>query len=49
MESNDRWILEKLAEAMGGNKPNSVITDGEKAMKNVITHVFPYATRRLCL
>ncbi|CAN1159646.1 hypothetical protein LINPERHAP2_LOCUS22837 [Linum perenne] len=33
---------------MGGNKPSSVITDGDKAMKNAIMHVFPDETRLLC-
>ncbi|CAN1159588.1 Protein FAR1-RELATED SEQUENCE 5 [Linum perenne] len=48
-ESNYRWVLETLTEAMGGNKPSSVITDGDKSMKNAIMRVFPDATRRLCL
>ncbi|CAN1226766.1 Protein FAR1-RELATED SEQUENCE 5, partial [Linum perenne] len=48
-EPNYRWVLETLAEAMGGNKPSSVITDGDKSMKNAIMRVFPDATRRLCL
>ncbi|CAN1147570.1 Protein FAR1-RELATED SEQUENCE 5 [Linum perenne] len=34
---------------MCGNKPSSVITDGDKSMKNAIMRVFPDATRRLCL
>ncbi|CAN1148829.1 Protein FAR1-RELATED SEQUENCE 2 [Linum perenne] len=34
---------------MGGKKPHSVITDGDKSMKNAIIKVFPDATRRLCL
>ncbi|CAN1177156.1 Protein FAR1-RELATED SEQUENCE 5 [Linum perenne] len=34
---------------MGGNKSSSVITDGDKSMKNAIMRVFPDATRRLCL
>ncbi|CAN1153217.1 Protein FAR1-RELATED SEQUENCE 5 [Linum perenne] len=48
-ETNYVWVLETLCEAMGGKKPHSVITDGDKAMKNAIIKVFPDATRRLCL
>ncbi|CAN1796902.1 Protein FAR-RED ELONGATED HYPOCOTYL 3, partial [Linum perenne] len=48
-EINYVWVLERLCEAMGGKKPHSVITDGDKAMKNSIIKVFPYTTRYLCL
>ncbi|CAN1798005.1 Protein FAR1-RELATED SEQUENCE 5, partial [Linum perenne] len=48
-ETNYVWVLERLCEAMGGKKPHSVITDGDKSMKNAIIKVFPDATRRLCL
>ncbi|KAI8542606.1 hypothetical protein RHMOL_Rhmol08G0150500 [Rhododendron molle] len=42
------WVLETLMEAMDGKKPISVVTDGDKAMRQAIIAVFPSTTYRLC-
>ncbi|XP_058775058.1 protein FAR1-RELATED SEQUENCE 5-like [Vicia villosa] len=42
------WLLEMLVEAMGGKTPKSVITDGDKAMRNAIKRVLPNSHHRLC-
>ncbi|GAU28458.1 hypothetical protein TSUD_294620 [Trifolium subterraneum] len=42
------WLLETFLEAMQGKMPNSVITDGDLAMRNAIRRVFPKAHHRLC-
>ena len=35
------WVSEQLAEAGDGQKPKTVLTDGNKAMANAIKAVFP--------
>ncbi|CAN0904262.1 Protein FAR1-RELATED SEQUENCE 5 [Linum grandiflorum] len=47
-EDNYIWVLETLTKAGGGKKPQTVITDGDRAMANGIDYVFPEATHRLC-
>ncbi|XP_028065806.1 protein FAR1-RELATED SEQUENCE 5-like [Camellia sinensis] len=42
------WILETFMEAMGNEAPVSVLTDGDKAMREAIRRVFPDARHRLC-
>ncbi|KAL4344900.1 hypothetical protein AHAS_Ahas11G0224600 [Arachis hypogaea] len=42
------WLLEQLLEAMDGKSPISVIIDGDLAMKNIITAVFPKSHHKLC-
>ncbi|KAJ1376723.1 MULE transposase domain [Sesbania bispinosa] len=42
------WVLEQFFNAMKGKSPKSVITDGDRAMRNAIRIVFPNATHRLC-
>lgn len=42
------WLLNQLMDAMKGKTPSSVITDGDLAMKNAISRVFPNAHHRLC-
>ncbi|CAL1394457.1 unnamed protein product [Linum trigynum] len=46
-EESYNWVLEAFVEAMG-KKPNVVVTDGDKAMANAVSKVFPDATHRLC-
>ncbi|CAN1128601.1 Protein FAR1-RELATED SEQUENCE 5 [Linum perenne] len=42
------WLLQTFLQCMGGKKPVSVITDGDKAMRHAIGQVFPEAAHRLC-
>ncbi|XP_016172718.1 protein FAR1-RELATED SEQUENCE 5-like [Arachis ipaensis] len=42
------WVLEKFLECMQGKAPQSVITDGDPAMRIAIQSVFPDAHHRLC-
>ncbi|CAN1143526.1 Protein FAR1-RELATED SEQUENCE 5 [Linum perenne] len=42
------WLLQTFLQCMGGKKPVSVITDGDKAMRHAIGEVFPEAAHRLC-
>ncbi|XP_028075828.1 protein FAR-RED IMPAIRED RESPONSE 1-like [Camellia sinensis] len=42
------WVLETFTEAMGNKAPVSVLTDGDKAMREAIRRVFPDARHRLC-
>ncbi|XP_027151814.1 protein FAR1-RELATED SEQUENCE 5-like [Coffea eugenioides] len=42
------WILGTLVKANGGKKPISVITDGDKSMRQAIEHVLPNARHGLC-
>ncbi|CAN1339774.1 Protein FAR1-RELATED SEQUENCE 5 [Linum perenne] len=46
--TNYIWVLETLAKAMGGKKPDAVVTDGDKSMLKAINQVFPDATHRRC-
>ncbi|CAN1141152.1 Protein FAR1-RELATED SEQUENCE 5, partial [Linum perenne] len=46
-EDNYTWELDTLTKAMGGKKPNAVITNGDHAMSIAITKVSK-ATHRLC-
>ncbi|KAF7127764.1 hypothetical protein RHSIM_Rhsim11G0186200 [Rhododendron simsii] len=41
-------VLETLMEAMDGKKPISVVTDGDKAMRQAIITIIPSAKHRLC-
>ena len=40
-ESSFIWVLKQLVEARGGQKPETIVTDGDKAMANAINVVFP--------
>lgn len=42
------WLLEQFMHVMNQKAPNSVITDGDLAMKNAISRVFPSSHHRLC-
>ena len=42
------WLLQTFLLAMEGKQPKTVITDGDKAMRNVISNKFPNAYHRLC-
>ncbi|KAL3016462.1 hypothetical protein AAZX31_06G214500 [Glycine max] len=42
------WLLEQLLVAMKGKAPCSIITDGDLAMRNVITRVMLGVSHRLC-
>jgi len=48
-EESSIWVLEQLVEAGDGQKPEIILTDGDKAMANAIKAVFPLACHRLCL
>ncbi|XP_056689545.1 protein FAR1-RELATED SEQUENCE 5-like [Spinacia oleracea] len=48
-EETFKWILEQLTEAGDNVAPHTVLTDGDKAMANAISVVFPKAVHRLCL
>ncbi|XP_028070411.1 protein FAR1-RELATED SEQUENCE 5-like [Camellia sinensis] len=42
------WVLETFMEAIGNKAPVSVLTDGDKAMREAVRRVFPDARHRLC-
>ncbi|XP_028060050.1 protein FAR1-RELATED SEQUENCE 5-like [Camellia sinensis] len=42
------WVLETFMEAMGNKAPVSVLTDGDKAMREAIKRVFLDARHQLC-
>ncbi|XP_028094274.1 protein FAR1-RELATED SEQUENCE 5-like [Camellia sinensis] len=42
------WVLETFMEAMGNKASVSVLTDGNKAMREAIRRVFPDARHQLC-
>ncbi|KAH9744126.1 protein FAR1-RELATED SEQUENCE 5 [Citrus sinensis] len=42
------WLLETFLKAVDGKQPKSVITDGDKAMRNAISKKFPQSVHRLC-
>ncbi|KAH9769829.1 protein FAR1-RELATED SEQUENCE [Citrus sinensis] len=42
------WLLQTFLLAMEGKQPKTVITDGDKAMRNAISNKFPDAHYRLC-
>lgn len=42
------WILQTFLEAMGGKRPNAVITDSDPAIMVATRTVLPEATHRLC-
>ncbi|RVW68736.1 Protein FAR1-related sequence 5 [Vitis vinifera] len=44
----DSTILEICLDAMNNKKPLSVITDGDKAMREAIKRIFPDSCHRLC-
>ncbi|XP_056690209.1 protein FAR1-RELATED SEQUENCE 5-like [Spinacia oleracea] len=46
-EETFKWILEQLTEAGDNVAPYTVLTDGDKAMANAISVVFPKAIHRL--
>ncbi|XP_057432683.1 protein FAR1-RELATED SEQUENCE 5-like [Lotus japonicus] len=43
-----KWVLETFAECMFQKHPKGVVTDGDLAMKEAISCVFPNARHRLC-
>jgi len=42
-------VLEQLVESEDGQKPETILTDGDKVMANAIEGVFPLACHKLCL
>ncbi|XP_028119681.1 protein FAR1-RELATED SEQUENCE 5-like [Camellia sinensis] len=42
------WVLETFMEAMGNKAPVSILTDGDKAMREAIRRVFPNARHQFC-
>lgn len=42
------WLLETFLKVVDGKQPKTVITDGDKAMRNVISKKFPQSVHRLC-
>ncbi|XP_057734037.1 protein FAR1-RELATED SEQUENCE 5-like [Arachis stenosperma] len=48
VEKSYVWLLRAFLEAMKGQEPKSVLTDGDLAMKSAINAVFPNAHHRLC-
>ncbi|KAK9232375.1 hypothetical protein WN943_022621 [Citrus x changshan-huyou] len=49
-ETEDKyiWLLRTFISAMDGKLPVSVVTDGDKAIRNAIRTVLPDASHRLC-
>ena len=43
-----RWVLQMLLEGMSNKKPDTVVTDGDKAMRKAIKEVLSGASHRLC-
>lgn len=43
------WVLQTWLKAMGGQAPKVIITDQDRAMKTVISEVFPSAYHCFCL
>ncbi|GAU46502.1 hypothetical protein TSUD_285840 [Trifolium subterraneum] len=43
------WLMKTWLRAMGGNPPNAIITDQDKAMKVAIREVFPNTRHQFCL
>lgn len=48
MEHTYTWLLETFMTAMNNKQLKTVTTDGDKAIQNAITNVFPEASHRLC-
>ncbi|XP_016173424.1 protein FAR1-RELATED SEQUENCE 5-like [Arachis ipaensis] len=48
-EASYVWLLRLFLKAMKGKQSKSVITDGDLAMKSVVSTVFPGAHHRLCI
>ncbi|XP_028086893.1 protein FAR1-RELATED SEQUENCE 5-like [Camellia sinensis] len=42
------WVLETLIEAMDGQRPIFVVTDGDRVMRQAIEIVIPHCRHRLC-
>jgi len=42
------WVLQQFLEAMSGKCPKTVITNGDLAIRNAISSIFPEAHHRLC-
>lgn len=42
------WLLQTFLAAMEGKQPATVITDGDRAMRNAIIKTFPVSVHRLC-
>ncbi|XP_062016390.1 protein FAR1-RELATED SEQUENCE 5-like [Rosa rugosa] len=47
-EETYKWVLSTFIDSMGGNKPISVITDQDDAMRNAVVELIPDARYRLC-
>jgi hypothetical protein len=43
------WLFEKILEAMGGHKPNLILTDQDLGMKSAIEKVFDSSAHRFCM
>lgn len=48
IEHTYTWLLESFILAMNNKQPKTVITDGDRAMRNAISKIFPQACHRLC-
>ncbi|KAL4373199.1 hypothetical protein AHAS_Ahas05G0057900 [Arachis hypogaea] len=44
-----KWALKEFLKIMSGKLPGGVMTDGDRAMKEVILEVFCYTTLPLCM
>lgn len=42
------WLLETFLKAVEGKQPKTVLTDGDRAMRNAISKHFPKSVHRLC-
>jgi hypothetical protein len=43
------WLFENFLEAMGGHKPNLILTDQDLGMKSAIEKVFDSSAHRFCM
>ncbi|KAL6144385.1 hypothetical protein ACLB2K_055078 [Fragaria x ananassa] len=47
-EDTFTWVIEKFLASMKNNPPKSVVTDGDEAMRKVLSNLMPGARPRLC-
>lgn len=47
-EETYTWVLQQFLECMSGKKPLSIVTNGNRAMRQAITWIFPDSCHRLC-
>ncbi|XP_050378275.1 protein FAR-RED IMPAIRED RESPONSE 1-like [Argentina anserina] len=48
IEETYDWVLTAFLKSMNGQKPSSVITDSDEAMRNAVVNVIPEVKYRLC-